>query len=107
MECAAGGGRLSLLVGSNVVDVGEYVEPGNELLAAAWYAVGRGQGEEVPGAGVARGGEASGKGARGNEVSAAYVVCEVVSSRATAESAWSGGLRNPSVSVPCVAPAED
>ena len=71
MEWAVGGGRLSLLVSSDVVDVGENVEPGNELFAAAWYAVGRSQGEEVPGAGVARGGEASGKGARGGEVSAA------------------------------------
>ena len=71
MEWAAGGGRLSLLVGCDVVDVGEDVEPGNELFASAWFAVGRSQCEEVPGAGVASGGEASGKGARGNEVSAA------------------------------------
>ena len=56
MEWAAGGGRFSLLVGSDVVYVGEYMEPGNELFAAAWLAVGRSQGEEVPGGGVASGG---------------------------------------------------
>ena len=106
MERAAGGGRFSLLVGSDVIYVGEYMEPGNELFAAARFAVGRSQGEEVPGAGVASGGEASGKGARGNEVSASDVVGEVVGSGATSESAWGGGLCNPSVGVPGVAPAE-
>ena len=44
------------MVGSDVIDVGEYVEPSNELFAAARFAVGRGQGEEVPGAVVASGG---------------------------------------------------
>jgi len=106
VEWAAGGGRFSLLVGSDVIYVGEYMEPGNELFAAARFAVGRSQGEEVPGAGVASGGEASGKGARGNEVSASDVVGEVVGSGATSESAWGGGLRNPSIRVPGVAPAE-
>ena len=106
MEWAAGGGRFSLLVGSDVIDVGEYMESSNELFVAARVAVGRSQGEEVPGAGVASRGKASGKGARGGEIAAADVVGEVVSSRATAKSAWGGGLRNPSIGVPCVAPAE-
>ena len=106
MERAAGGGRFSLLVGSDVIDVGEYMESSNELFVAARVAVGRSQGEEVPGAGVASRWEASGKGARGGEIAAADVVGEVISSGATAKSAWGGGLRNPSIRVPGVAPGE-
>jgi len=48
-----------LLVGRDVVDVGKYVESGNELFVAPWVNVGGGSGEEVPGAGVAGVGEAS------------------------------------------------
>ena len=48
-----------MLVGRDVVDVGKDVESGNELFVAPWVNVGGGNGEEVPGAGVANVGEAS------------------------------------------------